>query len=497
MSKYWKIFIGCVVAMVAVLFLLVMYLLEKPDPTVDYFAQYNDLTRPESYDPKQDAAEQLKNMPEPEYTEDEWDLNSVTYEYEVSDYPHKFSPEDIQKLEKWLAKNQARLNAILEASRKPYCYRPVDASDWKTEALADGFFTTENFSFYEITQLLSWAAVYHLNKGEVETTVRYLQASLDFYRMLRPHAGYYQQYEVASLIEDLSFIFACVQDEKLSSDTLKAIQRMLLDAELDYSYDDTVAKLCFYDFVQKYYTPGDHGHLAPITYIKQEMGMFDWDSAGQSLRYIYEAFNGERRKKVIDRMESIFARLNELKDLPVGRQVAEGVSLQSELSALAGDSTFVKQQADQLLRQFCLPYQSACTLNALAAAIAIELYRRDKGQYPETLEDLLSETYLDRLPEDAFSGKPLFYRKQAEGFILYSVGIDGQDDGGCPAICKNCGDHLTDWGDGPVFRPGSPKELDPADPKDAYADHIFWPPMEMDSSTGQLSPSDIFQKTNN
>ena len=34
------------------------------------------------------------------------------------------------------------------------------------------------------------------------------------------------------------------------------------------------------------------------------------------------------------------------------------------------------------------------------------------------------------MPDDLFSGKPLVYRPDDKGYLLYSVGVNGQDDGG-------------------------------------------------------------------
>lgn len=47
-----------------------------------------------------------------------------------------------------------------------------------------------------------------------------------------------------------------------------------------------------------------------------------------------------------------------------------------------------------------------------------------KGIFPKTLAEL------GEAPTDACSGKPLIYRPNPTGFLLYSVGIDGKDDGG-------------------------------------------------------------------
>jgi len=63
-------------------------------------------------------------------------------------------------------------------------------------------------------------------------------------------------------------------------------------------------------------------------------------------------------------------------------------------------------------------------------AVAIERYRRaHRDAIPATLTDLVP-TYLDDIPEDPLTGKPLLYRAASDAYIVYSVGPDGKDDGG-------------------------------------------------------------------
>ncbi len=69
---------------------------------------------------------------------------------------------------------------------------------------------------------------------------------------------------------------------------------------------------------------------------------------------------------------------------------------------------------------------------ATLTAIAIELYRRRNGAYPETLNPLVPEL-LPTLPVDRFDGRPLRYRLTDDGPLLYSIGSDRIDDGGAPA----------------------------------------------------------------
>jgi hypothetical protein len=63
------------------------------------------------------------------------------------------------------------------------------------------------------------------------------------------------------------------------------------------------------------------------------------------------------------------------------------------------------------------------------ASIALERWRLAHMRYPAALSELVP-TFLDAIPHDVIDGKPLRYRQEGEGFTLYSVGMDGKDDGG-------------------------------------------------------------------
>lgn len=62
-------------------------------------------------------------------------------------------------------------------------------------------------------------------------------------------------------------------------------------------------------------------------------------------------------------------------------------------------------------------------------AIALETYRRKHGAYPEELQ-LLVPTYLPSIPADRIDGRPLRYRLTANKPVIYSVGVDRDDDNG-------------------------------------------------------------------
>jgi hypothetical protein len=72
---------------------------------------------------------------------------------------------------------------------------------------------------------------------------------------------------------------------------------------------------------------------------------------------------------------------------------------------------------------------AAAVLTVGRTGIAVEQFRLDKNRLPKALADLAPE-YLDSVPIDPFDGQPLRFRKLDPGYMIYSVGMDGQDDGG-------------------------------------------------------------------
>lgn len=71
--------------------------------------------------------------------------------------------------------------------------------------------------------------------------------------------------------------------------------------------------------------------------------------------------------------------------------------------------------------------------------IALELARRDSGQWPDSLSEL-APSYLPELPIDPINGGPLGYRLVEGQPVVYSLGVDGDDDlGRLPADMDDAG----------------------------------------------------------
>jgi hypothetical protein len=74
----------------------------------------------------------------------------------------------------------------------------------------------------------------------------------------------------------------------------------------------------------------------------------------------------------------------------------------------------------------------AAHVRLLTAELAARCYQSEQGRAPTGLAQLVPK-YLQRVPLDPFSGRPMLYRQQSTYWLLYSVGEDGVDDGGTRA----------------------------------------------------------------
>jgi hypothetical protein len=68
-------------------------------------------------------------------------------------------------------------------------------------------------------------------------------------------------------------------------------------------------------------------------------------------------------------------------------------------------------------------------LRCQATALAAERYRRLHGHWPQLL-DQLAPDFIAAVPTDSFTDDPLLYRRLPDGVVIYSVGLDGEDNGG-------------------------------------------------------------------
>ena len=77
-------------------------------------------------------------------------------------------------------------------------------------------------------------------------------------------------------------------------------------------------------------------------------------------------------------------------------------------------------------------------------AFALAAYHADHGTYPAKLADLAPK-YAAEVPKDIFNASELHYRQEGGGYLLYSVGPNGKDDGGKGTTTARKGKTGTIW----------------------------------------------------
>ena len=63
-------------------------------------------------------------------------------------------------------------------------------------------------------------------------------------------------------------------------------------------------------------------------------------------------------------------------------------------------------------------------------SLTLEQYRdRHNGSLPKGLEELVP-TWAGQIPTDPFDGRPLRYKRLVQGYVVYSIGPDCEDNDG-------------------------------------------------------------------
>ena len=101
------------------------------------------------------------------------------------------------------------------------------------------------------------------------------------------------------------------------------------------------------------------------------------------------------------------------------------VDIETELLPLP-ENAFDLVYASEVI-EHCV--DTARFLRNLRVAFALAAYRADHRRYPAKLGELAPK-YLAAVHGDLFSGTALLYRPSEKGYLVYSVGVNGKDEGG-------------------------------------------------------------------
>ncbi|QEG25100.1 hypothetical protein [Mariniblastus fucicola] len=224
-------------------------------------------------------------------------------------------------------------------------------------------------------------------------------------------------------------------DEQLH-ELKKSVAEVDLTATAKYEFEEDMAM----DMIQRIYSDDGNGDGrltavgAEIQYMCSKMtGLYPaeeepWheNSYVRSMTAPVNLFSAPTRMETVTLVEESFDELEQRVHRPMweDRDFTLEERLEEKdgsgmLSGLIGQLGRLKDA-----REIKIAYQDAVLL-----AIACHQYRRAEGEWPDKLEQLKGK-WLEQTPIDRLNGKPLNFVIKDDAPVVYSLGHDGDDDGG-------------------------------------------------------------------
>jgi hypothetical protein len=180
---------------------------------------------------------------------------------------------------------------------------------------------------------------------------------------------------------------------------------------------------------------GFMGSSNPASLNLQVLGRFsiDWNVVLRLLDATYDQVvaaakipNGRDRRAALALIDAeIHAAAERVQSTASGFERIWTSAARGELAA----DVFVSISAMQYVTYFAIEDRNRIDRALTRTAIALAIHRAEHGGYPESLDDLVPDV-LATSPVDPVYGGPLGYRRTDDGFLVYSIGFNGVDDGG-------------------------------------------------------------------
>ncbi|MBC8471774.1 MAG: hypothetical protein H8D56_20120 [Planctomycetes bacterium] len=342
--------------------------------------------------------------------------------------------------DRWLHDHNDALELIIEGSRRPYYWR-----EYETETAEGGMIGVlmPNLSdFRRFAFNLRLRAWLRAEQGRYQDASDDVKSCYRFGQHLKGDKILIEQL-VGIAIEALSVqtIRDILGEYEIDSTVL---------ADLQDSFEQIVAgenfvaslkaeKLCVYDEIQRCFTEdrfgGGHLYLSRISSLTSDYQndvmdvetIFSPQQWPRAVKVLFAHPDKEKTRKTADCFYDFWTKLY----LKTPCQIkAEVIDAEKEALEIIEGNVFLQILAPPLARVNQIAYRNKTDVHATVAVLAILRYSKDKGSYPNDLQQLITAGYLRQLPMDSFSDKPLVYRKTDDDFILYSVGPNFTDEGG-------------------------------------------------------------------
>ncbi len=403
------------------IFKITLFFTAKPKVTADYVAEYNKMSRPEDYDPNNNAA--------PYYQKafDAFVKMPSELRNPYINWPTDFNSSEQALLEEWLTTNSQAFEYLQLAADKPYYW--LERKTKKDKSTFSMVFP-ELTSLRKLTDAYMWNAKLAALKDRSQTA---FENVIDCCR-----AGRQKTRTPSSVVEQLvglgnKQIAVCnaliiLDRTEVDNGNLKLFQDAL-QAELDndaYVPDFTAEKLFLYDAVQRTFI--DNGRGTGRLAFRMAEGFIAMCCEWYNFKVYLSCFIGPTRNEIVEQIEQLFASFELLKTQNPWQLHKQDYF--EKIDAMLRENFFMEMLVTSHRGLFKLHHKVKVQTEALITTIAILRCKNNTGRFPESLDKLVSSGYLQSVPMDPYSDRPLVYKLTEDNFMLYSVGEDFKDDGG-------------------------------------------------------------------
>ena len=363
---------------------------------------------------------------------------------------HPWAAEDYPIIGAWIKQNEKPLIMLHEAVKRPQYYNPLVSrkTDDDPGSLIAALLPNVQ-KCRELASLIIARAMLRLHDGKTEAAWADLMVT---HRLARhvANGGTLIESLVGIAIEsiasnaDLAFLEHAKLNSKQLQEKLKDLQTLPAFPTIAETIDLTdryISLDCLnmvrrggFAMVQGLVGAAGGAPNKPTPEELKALEGLDWEPAIKKVHAFYDRLTAAlrlptraERKRELDKIE---AELQVVK-LAVGDNFAHLVPGKDP------GPHVVQSISDVLLTMLAPSFQKISDIRDryeqihanLQIAFAMAAYRLDSGRYPAKLDDLAPK-YLAKVPGDLFSGKPLIYKPEGKGYLFYSVGANGLDEGG-------------------------------------------------------------------
>ncbi len=454
-SKKWVL--AAIGLLLALLIMKIMLLLiAKPKITVDYVAEYNETSRPQNYVPSENATPYYQKAFDA-FVEMPDELRKP-----YVNWPTDFNDAEQALLEKWLVSNTLAFEYVKRASDKAYYWL-------KRKAEEDGYIgsiTTPDLSrLRKLTEALGWSARYNAVKARFRLAfenvlVCYKAAN----HKCRPNLFVTEQLVGLRIKQDTIRNALIILDKSHVENNALVFLQDALQTELnndDYVPSIQAEKYFLYDALQRLFIDNGKGtgRLAWRTGWCIETSSGKWSNFR---RRLHACFAGPTRNEIVSQIERVLRISGQIMTKTPWQVKSEDTDCFEEIENINNSNWFLQIFGVSPRSIFYLYHETKTQTEALIAVLAILRYKTDTGQFPETLDELVSSGHLHAAPNDPYSSSSLVYKLTEEGFKLYSVGRDFSDEGGTVEVLNE-----------PMQMPGFKKVA--IIPRVYPLDIVYWP----------------------